>query len=404
MTLGWSDADDGFDMVHLGCFVAVLVPEGDVDLAALCPKDYPEFCRRSQGDVVEIVGTPFGAHLGLKMSSSLSQGIISSIFVGQVDGKAGQAVLLLIDANVLPGCEGCPVYDNAGKLTAVLGPPLRASAVGATFHLAWPIDFIISEMGEEVSRYGTLTLCQPVRTSKIAVVGVHCNDSWASGILLANNVVLTNSHAINSSNGGIRVRMADHGSMPLCRLLYSFQSIDLAVLQVMGNQPGIEKEKIFETSSLESVLASTTPHSGTEVLICGFPIWKPNALAMPINRMRKPVLTYGNITKQIKDDSQQIAAFTTNAAVVNGASGSAVVDATTGLVCGLVTSNTKLVRQSRSTIFPHLNYCIPIEILRGAINAVASKTERVFEQSLLKNGTVYVWATMGTTGDIVSKL
>ena len=179
------------------------------------------------------------------------------------------------------------------------------------------------------------------------------------------------------------------------RLVHCFAPpFDLAVFRIV--HPEDNERRLNPKDGLRFVSASFPPlhHQaviGTPVFVCGCPLWRPRS---SVKRGLHPVITHGNVSKIVFDHRGDPAVVMTTAAVHAGASGGAVIDATTGHVVGLVTSNTRLVPSVRTgakaaveksirdtelssppgersvRFFPHVNYALPWDVLRPIVRYV----------------------------------
>lgn len=278
-----------------------------------------------------------------------------------------------------------------------------------------------------------------------AIVAVEVGDrSWASGVLVTpSGYVLTNAHAfgkfssINSNTNSVlrhsKVRIGvqhrsnfsitQEGHTLPQKMLYTekkaalsdnrvfmwytahivhffMHPIDLAVLKVQDCDvsnltPSVERYG-YQMPDLEFPYVSfrygSGPTVGSRIYACGYPLWKPGSNPDTVNY---PVLTCGNISKIIVDDHGDPAALLSTAKVYSGASGGALLDAETGDILGIITSNTRLKRLNitKSSIlnpgkevngtftaddynyYPNVNYALPSTILSPVID-ILSKSNK----------------------------
>ena len=412
MHIGWGEFNTG--SVDLMCDVfsslAVLAVEDETILReSLTPSLSTRVDGARAGEEVFVQGTPFGTMLGAKLSASKAKGILSTVFQRTVEDSK-EDVLYLLDVNVVPGMEGGCVCDvrTCSIIGVLLAAPLMAPSVGATFQLALPWSLVMNtssffmEKSHQLYRHDVRSLDlmmlpvldMPEYTT--GVVGIlDGTGSWASGIVLRSGLIITNAHAVRDRYGAhlkaIQVVLAGatpHISMQAC-LVHSFGDyIDLAFLKLEPNNQ----------TPTYAALADAMPPAGEDILIAGFPVWKPKEGA-------PPKFTHGCISKILLDKQGYPAAFTTNAQVIGGASGGPVLSRTSGHVVGIVTSNTKIVHRyhhhssntngrKEGSIFSFLNYCIPINVLLEAVEAVLTHQELQFCTSLQARGVDYIWRSM----------
>ncbi|KAL4425274.1 hypothetical protein ABPG75_009290 [Micractinium tetrahymenae] len=159
-------------------------------------------------------------------------------------------------------------------------------------------------------------------------------------------------------------------------VLYVFSGpLDLAVLQLRPRPAGEQAQRPTAWRAL--ALSSRPPRPGQRVCVAGFPAFNPRS------ELLGAVVTADVLAKVVRlPGSGTPAMLLTTAAVHSGASGGAVLDAVTGELLGLVTSNAKHssrrssasdslggLPQGRHTILPHINFSIPAAQLQPVLAA-----------------------------------
>jgi len=304
----------------------------------------------SVGETIDIYGSPFPSLLGRKCMASRFQAFVSLILHN--DGEvpflsiySGPTMYLLDAPGCVPGTEGGCIVKDASMLCGCLGYAISAPAIGASFHLGWPVRLIAHVLCGTTMRLPTTRYESQCPRILESTVSIHLGNTsmWASGLLLHPSVVVTNAHALDSSTKHVYV-MCHDGTKHDAYVRHRLDGIlDLAFLHV----PTLN-------SAMARILQSQ-PEVAGHVVVCGYPLWNPIHEACP-----SPKLTSGRVTGILRD-TKNIAAFMTDAQVINGASGGPILqnDSLVGLVCSNARVVTRRGNQSTEVIHPTLNFCIP---------------------------------------------
>ncbi|WOL10420.1 glyoxysomal processing protease, glyoxysomal [Canna indica] len=225
--VGWSLAtrDDGTQamMVKSASRIAILgVPR--VELKNILHLNISP--AQQKGDLLLLMGSPFGILSPLHFLNSISFGTVSNC---RASGS-GQNSLLLADFRGLPGMEGGPVFDEHTCLIGMLTRPLRQKASNSEIQIVITWNAIASAWGNELQKKSQnsqqelngqcadkerrvlpnftnfgLMRCLPKgpdfvplqkAMSSIALITVG-DGTWASGIILdQQGLILTNAHVL----------------------------------------------------------------------------------------------------------------------------------------------------------------------------------------------------------------
>ncbi|XP_030849308.1 peroxisomal leader peptide-processing protease-like [Strongylocentrotus purpuratus] len=151
--------------------------------------------------------------------------------------------------------------------------------------------------------------------------------------------------------------------------------IDLAILKVEGHQ---------DNASLVSIGMDTDYREGSRVYAVGFPLFDPS-------QSSTPSVTSGVVSKVIRINQKPIMTQST-CAINAGASGGALLCAETGNLVGIIASNSRDSESGAS--FPHVNFSIPVECFRHAIQQyIITKDISWFKDlELIDEKVAAVWA------------
>ncbi|MBN3302760.1 TYSD1 protease, partial [Amia calva] len=330
-----------------------------------------------KGDVTFVCGSPFGSVCLDIFMNTLSKGIVSNL------AGEGNAVILT-DARCLPGTEGGGLFIKKGDhfyLVGLIVSPLCWKAnewIGLT--LVCSVEYILRNIRmlgsksapwlKEKSRQRPVTFTQVLSSGPEAralqnhpvVVLVECGQLWGSGVLMNSRIMLTCRHVVErSSKVIVKVRTEESFLGVVGEVIYSTKEsspFDVAVVLLKEQFPNIV---------VPALANSFKP--GEDVWILGFGVFGQSC---------GPTLTAGILSRVVTCSSQPVMLQTT-CAVQAGASGGAVIRASTGELLGLVSSNT---RDSAARVtYPHLNFSVPVTVL-GPLLQHFDLTEdaKVFEQ------------------------
>ena len=94
-------------------------------------------CDVPQGAPVTAVGSPFGVISPPHFVNSVFHGVISNQWpCNKSEGASGRPDLLMADIRCLPGMEGAPVFDQQGRVVAMMLVPLWSKTFKAEVHAA----------------------------------------------------------------------------------------------------------------------------------------------------------------------------------------------------------------------------------------------------------------------------
>ncbi|CAI9586840.1 unnamed protein product [Staurois parvus] len=324
-----------------------------------------------KGSTVFACGSPFGSFYTDIFLNTVSKGVLSNT---AGDGN----VVLLTDARCLPGSEGGGVYlleNGTLYLIGIIVAPLCWKAnewVGLT--LACSISQIINDIikadiagKRELAalEMGQRIVDRPKRGARpsehlmaVAVL-VDSGQSWGSGVLLKSKLVLTCRHVVRHSS---KVSVKVHNANMTSGNHYAIQRFhpvrgnvvfsthesspyDIAIVQLEEDISGIP----------EPVLASSY-YAGEDVCIVGF-----GALGERCG----PSVTSGVLSSVISVGDGPVM-LQTSCAVHGGSSGGPLFAAHSGELLGIVASNTK--DNNTGATYPHLNFSVPVTILRAALD------------------------------------
>uniref|UniRef100_A0A0D6QU05 Glyoxysomal processing protease, glyoxysomal n=1 Tax=Araucaria cunninghamii TaxID=56994 RepID=A0A0D6QU05_ARACU len=191
---------------------------------------------RKRGDLILVIGSPFGALSPLHFYNSISMGIVANSW----PPASSKTSLLMADIRCLPGMEGSPIFSDQGSLVGILTRPLRQRGGGAEVQLVVTWDALAPALGElqlvhhqrvvmpnkivhlgspvcgmennqfqavscssEQEGFQCFESASPAGSSAIdhamaSIVLVTVGDgAWASGIVLnENGLLLTNAHLL----------------------------------------------------------------------------------------------------------------------------------------------------------------------------------------------------------------
>lgn len=408
--LGILDEKDSrfLDLVLLAGTLVLLKVEMAYDV------DTPLVDDLSIGETIDVYGSPFPSLLGRKCMASRFQAYVSCVLYGTSSAFTGATLYLLDAQGCVPGTEGGPIVRNSTIVCGCLGYAITSPSIGASFHIGWPMKFIAHVLKHHNIECiglpaGRPRLLLPRSIPPIVIestVSIHLGDNlvWASGFLLKPTVVVTNAHALDKYTTHVHV-MCHRGKKHNAHVRYFLgDTIDLAFLDVPTLQDS-------------SQMPQREPAVGQDVVVSGFPLWNP---ILGTRACCSPKLTSGTVTRILRD-TKGIAAFMTDAHVINGASGGPIVhmdpldEHVTASLVGLACCNARLVTRyqpghhhTTERIYPTLNFCIPshciykaYDILYGDrdVNVVLRELGAVFEE------TKRVWANIHAYSDTpLSKL
>nr|DBA15303.1 TPA: hypothetical protein GDO54_004534 [Pyxicephalus adspersus] len=327
-----------------------------------------------KGSTLFACGSPFGSLYPDIFLNTISKGVLSN--------TAGERnVVLLTDARCLPGSEGGGIflYENGTlHLIGIIVAPLFWKVnewVGLT--LACSIGHIINNIMKalrkadipvksELAALGTGSHivdrskrgAGPSQHMMASAVLVDSGQSWGTGVLVNAKLVLTCRHVVkHSSKVSVKIhnaKMKSGGGNAFKKfhtvrgeVVFSTREsspYDIAIIRLDEEIPGIP----------EPVLASSYC-AGEDVCIVGF-----GALGERCG----PSITSGVLSSVISVDGDPVM-LQTSCAVHGGSSGGPLFALQSGELLGIVASNTR--DNSTGATYPHLNFSVPVAILRAAL-------------------------------------
>ncbi|KAI4874197.1 hypothetical protein NFI96_008669 [Prochilodus magdalenae] len=371
---GEEEADVLFDSIFLSWFAVLRVPglatgnQGD-------PVPWIPSTALRKGHTVLACGSPFGSFCPDIFMSTLSKGIVSNLA-----GK--ENALILTDARCLPGTEGGGLFVSDGDtphLVGLITSPLCwksnewiGLALVCSFHL------ILKNISQAVTSHQSLREIstfmdvpqvssnanqKPAHGKYPTVVVVESGLLWGSGILLNSNIVLTCRHVVNGKAFlQVTVCASERFLRIRGRVLYSSKAsspYDVAVVQLL--EP-------YTDVAAPQLAASYYP--GEDVVVLGYGALGKNC---------GPSVTSGILSRVISQKNTPVMLQTT-CAVQCGASGGAVVRASTGELLGIVSSNTRDF--AAKVTYPHLNFSIPVSVLEPLLGHFVRTGDAAVFQSL----------------------
>lgn len=394
-------------IVLAGTLVALRVEGGVPEEPHLKPSVDKEDLDLSIGDTVDIFGCPYPSLLGRKFMISRFKAFISCVLYGTTLQYKGPMLYLLDAQGCVPGTEGASIVKNNMVTCGCLGYAITSPSIGASFHVGWPLRYVTHVLRRDMGYMLPFSkvhgiVRDPFRHVIALTVSVHPrtlgnNTAWASGFIIAPTVVVTNAHVLDgqASHDLMLTIRCSQGIQHKATLKHSFGGIiDLVFLDV----------PTLPSSLHYSEMRHATPTIGHDVIICGFPLWNPS---VSMQAWQPPKLTSGIVTGTLSD-TRGVAAFMTNAQVINGASGGPVIDVSSMSLVGLACSNARVVTKDQmhgkkiQRIFPTLNFCIPSRCIRMAYDglyAVNNAKKVNVERAFLQQRTHHVWQGIDKCSD-----
>ncbi|XP_069835249.1 peroxisomal leader peptide-processing protease [Dendropsophus ebraccatus] len=325
-----------------------------------------------KGSTVYACGSPFGSFYTDIFLNTITKGVLSNT-------AGDRNVVLLTDARCLPGSEGGGIFlfkDSVLHVVGIIVAPLcwkMNEWVGLT--VACSLNHIVDNFRNVLERTDN-SLKNELRTLPLvdhriseaeaprtvehliaSVVLVDSGQSWGSGVLLSPKLVLTCRHVIrNSLKVSVKICHPIHPPASQTyerfrtikgRVLFSTQAFspyDIAVVELEERIPGIP----------EPVLASGYC-TGEDVYVVGYGALGERCGPSVTSGVLSAVISVSNVAVMLQ----------TSCAVHGGSSGGPLFAVESGQLLGIVASNTR--DNSTGATYPHLNFSIPITVVRAAI-------------------------------------
>ncbi|XP_064369682.1 peroxisomal leader peptide-processing protease [Dromaius novaehollandiae] len=309
-----------------------------------------------KGQALVACGSPFGALCPDLFLNTLSAGVLSN-------AAGPRNALLLTDARCLPGTEGGGVFAAAeARLVGVVAAPLcwkGRECLGLA--LVCSLDAILSSAAAILEQAGAVPPplpppdededeeeaagLMPALLRHAALV--QCGSAWGSGALLGPRLLLTCRHVLQPG-ARVTVRAAAAGGAALAgRVVFASAEespFDVAVVELERSLPGLAPPRLA---------ARFRPGEAVSVLSFG-----------GLGGACGPSVTAGVLSAVVAVAGRPVMLQTT-CAVQAGASGAPLFATRTGHLLGIVASNAK--DTSVGATYPHLNFSVPITLLRPAL-------------------------------------
>ncbi|XP_069609416.1 peroxisomal leader peptide-processing protease [Ranitomeya imitator] len=397
------------DLAYLHWFAILKLQNPLPNTHKMCIMDSAKLVK---GSTVYACGSPFGSFYTDIFLNTISKGVLSNT---AGDGN----VVLLTDARCLPGSEGGGMFlskDDVLHLIGIIVAPLCWKTnewVGLS--VACSLSHILDNIGKVLGRtelalkYDMKTLnlvdhqiyknMDPASSVHLmsSVVLVDCGQAWGSGVLLSPNLVLTCRHVIrNSLKVSVKIYhpkiSSEHQTHEWYqaiqgRVLFATQAFspyDIAVVELEETLPGIT----------EPVLASGYS-TGEDVYVVGFGALGERCGPSVTSGVLSAVISVANVPVMLQ----------TSCAVHGGSSGGPLFSAESGKLLGIVASNTR--DNCTGATYPHLNFSIPITVIKPAIQRYRQNGDLRSFGELNKAGHAVqdVWRLQRSPGKVVqSKL
>ncbi|XP_026569323.1 peroxisomal leader peptide-processing protease [Pseudonaja textilis] len=318
-----------------------------------------------KGDTVFTCGSPFGSLCPEIFMNTLSKGIVSNL-------AGASNALVLIDARCLPGTEGGSVFVLSGMgahLVGIIVAPLcwkSTEWVGLT--LVCAVDSILESVAGVLS--GSRGFLKPslLPTELVtkspaavvlrngldrhlldAVVLVECGPTWGSGVMMNSRLLLTCRHVVGGASN-VRIRFLtspNRDSVVKGNVVFATKDSSPYDVALVELEEGL--------STLPDLPLASTFHPGEDVSIVSFGVF---------GQACGPSVTSGILSAVITVEDKPVMLQATSA-VHGGSSGGALFGTHSGKLLGIVASNTR--DNSAGVTYPHLNFSIPVTVLRSAI-------------------------------------
>ena len=308
--------------------------------------------------------------------------------------------MVLLDASVaVGGLEGAPLCIE-NETVGVLGEAVSQSINGTRWIVGWDLSSIDDYLGTQLAGNETGTSemdtsqrrgrqlsppapCPLGSRSSIhgglsRLVSVHVDNTFATGFVIgcrgSDNIICTNAHVVPKRLNGrpVQVRHTIDGRVLGAIRWASFEgTLDLAFLLVPDLHDTRDTHDMYDMRIQPWSAKSTVPSTreqliGRPIFSLGFP-----GTFNPLHRspLAGPKLASGRVTSVLNDD-MGACCFTTDARIVDGNSGSPIIDARDGRLVGMASSNAVIVSTDLPrprTYHPELNFCIPGTLIQETL-------------------------------------
>ncbi|KAM8806413.1 peroxisomal leader peptide-processing protease [Eudromia elegans] len=328
-------AGDGAEPGALAWFALLRAPALDDGTAGDSWTPWGAAAALRKGQALVACGSAFGALRPALFLNALSAGVLSN--------AAGP--LLLTDARCLPGTQGAGVFADGARprlVAAVVAPLCGDDGHSLGLTLLCALDAILEAAADEPA-----AAAAPSPTAL-----VECGATWGSGVLLAPRLLLTCRHVLRPG-GTVTVRVGDGRATAALAGRPIFiadeeSPFDVAVVELERSVPGFVPPRLA---------SSFCP--GEDVYVESYGL---------LGGACGPSVTAGVLSAVLAVAGRPVMLQTT-CAVHSGSSGGPVFSTRTGELLGIVASNTK--DTSAGATYPHLNFGVPITVLRAAVGRYA---------------------------------
>ncbi|XP_078387071.1 LOW QUALITY PROTEIN: peroxisomal leader peptide-processing protease [Cetorhinus maximus] len=333
-----------------------------------------EYLRK--GQALFSCASPFASFCPEIFMNTFSKGIVSNL--------AGERnAMILTDARCLPGTEGGGIYVKSQDLYYLAGlivAPLCWKAnewVGLTLVCSVTCIFqavrrILNGFDKSSTKMsfcpvsGHLPLANPGQHGLSRLLGavalLECDRVWGSGVIVSPRLILTCRHVLSQASAvKVKIQSASNSYLALKgTVLFATKensAFDVAVVELEEDLSAIETPAIASGFS-----------TGEDVCVIGYGVFGQSC---------GPSVTAGVLSAVITVDNQPVMLQTT-CAVHAGASGGPVFRRSSGELLGIVSSNAR--NNSAGATYPHLNFSLPITVLRPLLSVYnQTRDAKVFE-------------------------
>jgi S1-C subfamily serine protease len=357
------------------------------------------------GEEFLCIASPYGIFAPYAFFNTYVRGLVAAVVPTQASSSdtTRESALLLLDATLLPGTEGAPLYDQRGALMALVLPPLRKRGVAGEMAIAVPMEAVLRQLTafRQPSAHlvpgpvaGTPqfplleSLPAPVGDALHSLACVQIGDHWASGVILGREYVITSAHLLQpfllepKLRGPVRVQpgvvvllpatpvrrrnrpheLSGDGWLSLeATVEYKSNATDIALLRL--------RLPLAEEEFRRPRPASQPVTEGERIYVLGYPSFPPST-ALP------PAFTSGLITRLLHGENG-LTCILTSAVIVAGNSGGMLLNRS-GELLGIVTNN---LREKSGHLIPTLNFTLPLRRLQPILRYVSgAATAGVLEE------------------------
>ncbi|VVT49392.1 uncharacterized protein SAPINGB_P002248 [Magnusiomyces paraingens] len=328
---------------------------------------------------IRIESSPFVLVNPVLFSNYLSIGTLSYLATPTAT-KHSAVTAIFSDARYLDGMDGGPVFQDASNtcIGFVAGALHKKSGQGdlsvivpwdqvykaLSTIVQYPPD-TIQESRQEPSPLDTFTWLAFHGVLLLEVYRDHLRQSWGSGILLADDILVTNSHMIENGYRKITAWISTTESVELEELGNPLPGIDIIFFKVKWGNKMNPKTRVVKPAQLCTDPKAYTP--GRKVYSLGYGLIYPRmATGLPLQPLRSLGIISNIVSMPLftTDSTSTPVMLVSSACCWNGSSGGAVFDAETGRVISLMTSNGRV--NETGQVIPQMAFTLPaLVVARG---------------------------------------